>query len=177
MSDAFVPETDHWFVLCTRSRYEKKLSELLNIAGIENFLPIKIERKKWSDRWKNVEVPLFPGYLFVQMEESNRFTILNTPGSVRFLYHCGEYAQLSRRDVDMINIAMNNKQELEIVENEFADGQIVKINSGPFKGFEAKLVHHNGKGKLLLEVQAIAQGVLVEIENAEIVPNKNKIKA
>lgn len=168
--DEFVPEEGNWYVLCTRSRFEKKLAENFKKSGIQHFLPIRIERKQWSDRWKNVETPLFPGYIFVQMDESNRFKILNTNGAVRFLYWNGAYAKLSRRDVQMINYALEDKQELEVVDNELFEGQEVKITSGPFKGFDAKLVHHNGKGKLLLEVKAIAQGVLIEIGNAQIVP-------
>lgn len=166
----FQPEEDNWYVLCTRSRYEKKLSEQFDKAGISHFLPTQVIRKKWSDRWKNVETPLFPGYIFVQMDENNRFQILNTPGAVRFLYWNKDYAKLSRRDIEMINIALKGEQELEIIESEIAEGQEVKIMTGPFKGFEAKLVHHNGKGKLLLEVKSIAQGVIIEIGKAKIVP-------
>ncbi|CAN0017602.1 unnamed protein product [Chrysoparadoxa australica] len=168
----FQPDSDNWYVLRTRSRYEKKLGETFKKMGIDYFLPIKVERKRWSDRWKNVETPLFPGFVFVKMDETNRFQILNSPGAVQFLYHAGKYAQLSRRDVDMINIALDNKQDLEVSEGGLKEGQEVKITSGPFKGFDAKLIHHNGKGKLVLEVAAIAQGVIVEIGNANIVPKK-----
>lgn len=164
----FEPNSKDWFVLCTRSRYEKKLAESFEKSRINYFLPTRIVRKKWSDRWKNVETVLFPGYIFVQFEEQDRYQILNTPGAVRFLYFAGKYATLSRLDVQMINQSLDNSQELEVVNSELFEGQLVKITSGPFKGFEAKLVHHNGKGKLLLEVKSIAQGVLIEIGNAVI---------
>jgi transcriptional antiterminator RfaH len=173
----FEPIEDNWYVLCTKSRSEKKLGEGLRKIGVNFFLPTKIERKKWSDRWKNVEVVLFPGYIFVQMNENNRYPILNTPGAVRFLYFAGKYAQLSRMDVKMINLALDDTQELEVIDAGLVPGQEVKITSGPFKGFDAKLVHHNGKGKLLLEVKAIGQGVLVEIGNAKIKPIQEKINA
>ncbi|MBU2019034.1 MAG: UpxY family transcription antiterminator [Bacteroidetes bacterium] len=168
----FNPDDDSWYVLCTRSRFEKKLADQLEKHKIDYYLPTRIERKKWSDRWKNVETVLFPGYLFVQMNESNRYQILNSAGAVRFLYFAGKYATLSRLDVKMINHALDDSQELEVVDSELYEGQEVKITSGPFKGFDAKLVHHNGKGKLLLEVKAIAQGVLIEIGNAKIKPVK-----
>ncbi len=172
MSDhpPFVPETDNWFVLRTKSRYEKKLATSFLKKGIDHFLPLKVEQKKWSDRIKTVESPLFPGFIFVQMTESTRFQILNTPGAVQFLYHDKKYAQLTRRDIEMINIALDNRQELEVVSSESIVGQQVKINSGPFKGFEAKIIQDNGKGKLVLEVSSIGQGVIVEIGNAKIVP-------
>lgn len=171
----FNPDSEAWYVLCTRSRFEKKLADHFEKYKINYFLPTRIERKKWSDRWKNVEVPLFAGYIFVQMDESNRYQILNSPGAVRFLYFAGKYATLSRMDVKMINLALDDTQELEIVNSELFVGQEVKITSGPFKGFDAKLVRHNGKGKLLLEVKVIAQGVLIEIGKAKInpVPAKN----
>lgn len=166
----FEPNTKDWFVLCTRSRYEKKLALSFEKAGIPYFLPTKIVRKKWSDRWKNVETVLFPGYIFVQFEEVDRYKILNTPGAVRFLHFAGTYAKLSRLDLEMINKTLDDTQELEVVNSELFEGQEVKITSGPFNGFDAKLIHHNGKGKLLLEVKAIAQGVVIEIGNAKITP-------
>lgn len=164
----FDPNSKEWFVLCTRSRYEKKVAEALEKSGIGYFLPTRVERKKWSDRWKNVETVLFPGYIFVQFDEADRYKILNSPGAVRFLFFAGKYATLSRLDVEMINHALDDTQELEIVNSGLYEGQEVKINTGPFKGFDARLVHQNGKGKLLLEVKAIAQGVLIEIGNAKI---------
>ena len=172
MSDQplFVPETDNWFVLRTKSRYEKKLATSFTKHGIEFFLPLKMELKQWSDRMKKVESPLFPGFIFVQMTETTRFQILNTPGAVQFLYHDKKYAQLTRRDIEMINLALDDRQELEVIGTELIEGQIVNINSGPFKGFEAKLIHQNGKGKLILEISSIGQGVVVEIGNAKIVP-------
>lgn len=170
----FSTNDEEWYVLRTRSRYEKKLAEQFDRMGVDYYLPLKTERKKWSDRWKNVESPLFPGFIFVQMIEENRFEILNTPGAVQFLYFDKEYAKLTRRDVYMINYAVSGKQELEVVESGLVVGSEVKITSGPFKGFDAKLVHHNGKGKLMLEVHAIAQGVMIEIGNAEIIEKQKR---
>lgn len=169
---SFPPSTDDdaWFVLRTRSRYEKKLSENLTKQGIRTYLPTKIERRQWSDRMKKVEVPLFGGYLFVQMQEANRYQILNTPGAVNFVYFSGKYAQLTRKDIEMIHLALDDTQELEVLDTELYPGKAVKITSGPFKGFEAKLIHHNGKGKLVLEVKAIAQGVVIELSKTKIKP-------
>jgi transcriptional antiterminator NusG len=176
MTDRIDVSNEDWFVLKTRSRFEKKISEDLTKRGIDHYLPLKTERKKWSDRWKNVESPLFSGYVFVKMEEVNRYLILNLQGSVRFLYHDGDYAKLTRRDVQMMETALSGAHELEIIDSTLYKGKTMKITSGPFKNFEAKLVHHNGKGKLMLEVLSIAQGVLLEIGNTKIVPiEKSKL--
>jgi transcription antitermination factor NusG len=163
-----------WYVLQTRSRFEKKCFEQLSLQGISVFLPTQKVKRKWSDRIKEVESPLFSGYLFVQFEEKDRYTILNTIGVVRFVSFGGVYATLNEKQIETIRKFESLETSIAVIDLELYNGQEVLISSGSFKGLEAKIVHHNGKGKLLLSVESIGQGVLLEIGRTKI-ENKNPI--
>ena len=93
---------DKWYILQTRSRFEKKCFNLLSLQGISVFLPTQKVKRKWSDRIKEIEIPLFSGYIFIQFKEKDRYTILNTCGIVRFVSFCGVYASLNEKQIDTI---------------------------------------------------------------------------
>ncbi len=164
----FKQKNKDWFVIQTRGRHEKKVYSLLVRSGIEAYLPLLTRKKRWSDRIKLVEEPLFSGYLFVQYNEKNRYQILNTPGVVRFVSFESQYAIVSSRQMETIKALSNLKDETEVIDLSFVPGEEVLISSGPFKGVEAKLITFKGKDKLLLEVEAIGKGVLLEIGKTKI---------
>jgi transcriptional antiterminator RfaH len=157
-----------WYVLQTRSRFEKKCFDLLLLQGITVFLPTQKQKKQWSDRIKEIESPLFPGYIFVKFEEKDRYSILNTTGIVRFVSFGGEYASMNDKQIDALAKIENLEKIVEVIDLELFQGQNILIASGPFKGIEAKIVRHNGKGKLLLSVEMIGKGVLLEIGRTKI---------
>lgn len=161
-------ENRDWFVLQTRARHEKKVHSLLTRLDIEAYLPLVTRKKQWSDRVKLVEEPLFSGYLFVKYNEINRYQILNTPGVVRFVCFDGQYATVDSTQIKTIKAISNLEKETEVVDLELTPGEEVLITSGPFKGIYAKLVTCKGKGKILLEVEAIGKGVLLEIGKTKI---------
>jgi transcriptional antiterminator RfaH len=153
-----------WYVVQTRSRFEKKSCELLLNKGIKAYLPLQTRVKLWSDRLKKVEEPLFSGYLFVQFQELQRYEILNTPGVVRFISFGGQYASIPDKQITAIKRAVTNEEEMEIVDLGYELGQEVRVTSGPFKDNYAKVIRGaNGKGRLLLALEAIGKGITLEI--------------
>lgn len=161
-------DKNNWYVLQTRSRFEKKCYELLTASGISAFLPLQTVSKAWSDRIKKIESPLFPGYIFVQYSEADRYKILNTQGVSRFVSFGGEYATVHPSQMEAIGKILQFDSTVEVVDIGLIPGQEVLIASGPFKGHQARLVHHNGKGKLLLAVESIGKGVMLEIGRTRV---------
>lgn len=161
-------ENSIWYILQTRSRHEKKVANYLNRQEIESYLPLHTVKKQWSDRIKLVEEPLFSSYLFVKCDELNRYTILNTPGAVRFVSFEGKNATIQQKQLDLIKTIAALEVKPEVVDLSFVPGEEVFIANGPFKGIYAKLVDYKGKGKLLLEVEAIGKGVLLEIGSTKV---------
>jgi transcription antitermination factor NusG len=161
-------EENSWYVIQTRSRFEKKCASLFEKMGVPVYLPLQKKMKVWSDRMKEVEEPLFRGYLFVKFTESERYRILNVPGIVRFVSFGGKYATLNNKQIDMVQKAISSDLDLELVDIKLTPGQEVLINSGPFKDNYARLVRHKGKGKLLLVIDSIGKGILLEIGRTRV---------
>lgn len=161
-------DNKNWYVLQTRSRFEKKCHDLLSASGISVFLPLQTVSKNWSDRIKKVDIPLFPGYIFVQYSETDRYKILNTNGVSRFVSFGGQYATVNPAQMQAIEQILKAESTIEVVDLDLTPGQEVLVTSGPFKGHYARLVHHNGKGKLLLAVESIGKGVLLEIGRTRV---------
>lgn len=157
-----------WYVIQTRSRFEKKCTDLLTKNGISVYLPLQKKMSIWSDRIKEIESPLFPGYLFVQFSENERYQILNTPGVVRFISFGGKYATINNKQINAVQKAITSDLELDVVDIVFEPGQEVLITSGPFKDNYARLVRHQGKGKLLLTIDSIGKGILLEIGRTRV---------
>jgi transcription antitermination factor NusG len=78
-----IPQPFSWFALHVRTRYETRVASFLEGKGYQLFLPVHTCRKRWSDRIKNVETPLFPGYLFCRLDPQDRLPILKTPGVIQ----------------------------------------------------------------------------------------------
>ena len=77
--------TPQWYAVCTRSNHEKCAAAQLDARTIEHFLPLYETVRKWKDRRKRVELPLFPGYIFVRIPLEERLRVLVTPGVVRLV--------------------------------------------------------------------------------------------
>src|SRR5205807_1904223 len=84
-----------WFVIWAESRAEKKVAKRMTELGLSAWLPVIKERRRWSDRWKEVELPLFPGYLFARAANADWSRILRTPGVLTVITERGKPALLA----------------------------------------------------------------------------------
>lgn len=160
-----VPECFSWFALHVRTRYEHRVACSLEGKGYELFLPLHKCRKRWSDRIKNVETPLFPGYVFCKFDPQDRLPILKTTG--------------------VIQVAGYNRAPVPVEESEIAAiqalvasglpnqpwpflkvGDRVHIEAGPLRGHEGVLVEFRGSHRLVLSVTLLHRAVAVEIDSA-----------
>ena len=82
---AWALQDSPWFAIQVRSRSETRTHQELGLRGFESFLPVRQVRHRWSDRYKTIEEPLFPGYLFCRFDLSNRFRVLNTTGVAQII--------------------------------------------------------------------------------------------
>lgn len=149
----------NWYVLYTYPNYEKKVLKVASQKNIPCFLPTQKVVRIWSDRRKILEVPLFPNYLFVQVNKQNRFTILDILGVVRFVSHSGKPALISDDEIKLIK-KMSNSQEITL-EQDFVNGDLVRIVEGPFIGLEGILFHKKGKNRLAIRIEGINQSISI----------------
>jgi transcriptional antiterminator NusG len=161
------PTPVSWFALQVRGRQEFNISENLGSNGYEWFLPLYKSSKRWSDRIKQVDSPLFPGYVFCRFNPLDRLPILKVPGVIQIV---GFNRQLVAVDDDEIRaiqalvasgIPNHPCPYLEV-------GDKVRIESGPLRGLEGLLVEFQGNHQLVLSVTLLQRSVAVKIDAASV---------
>lgn len=158
-----------WYALQVRTRYERVVAEYLSGLDYEWFLPLCKDRKRWSDRVKQVELPLFPGYLFCRFDVQSRLPILKTPGVVQIVGYNRQPVPVDESEIAAIQTLVSSgvpNQLCSFVEI----GDRVQIESGPLRGLEGILIESRGRHKLVLSVTLLQRSVAVEIDSMSVTP-------
>lgn len=139
-----------WYVLYTKPRNEKKVSQLLALKGVEVYCPLREEIKQWSDRKKKVAEPVFRSYVFVLMADYDKenVDVLRTQGTVRFLWWNGKPGLVRDNEIQAIKDFLNDYKNAEI-SFEIKEGQSVNIMEGPLKDMKGIVAHVKGNRAIL----------------------------
>lgn len=161
---------DPWYVVWSDARAEKKVAERLAAKGCKVWLPMTFERRRWSDRWKTVAQPLFPGYLFANTCGTGSAPLLRTPGVLTLVKNGHVPARLSdsyltglRRVVENPALATES-----MTRERLALGSYVLVHSGPLAGYTGEVVDWRGARRLVVWINAIGQGVVCILGDAEV---------
>lgn len=162
-----VPETARhlWFALNTKFMYEDYVSRQVRGRGYEVFLPVYKCRRRWSDRVKELDLPLFPGYLFCRFNPSERLPILTTPGVIQIVGVGKTPIPIDDDEIAAIQIA----SESRLVREPWPFlqiGQRVRVECGPLCGVEGILLNLKGRHRLVLSVTLLQRSVAVEVDSA-----------
>ena len=152
-----------WRVFYTRARAEKKCEERLQDRRIEVLVPKKKEVRQWSDRKKEVTVPLFRNYLFARVDEKDRLRVLRTNGIVRCVHFDGEPARLRQGTVEQLQTAQQAPDRLSVTDLRPPVGGRVTVTEGPLQGLTGEVREHRGQMNILVRVEAIRQMMKVEV--------------
>ena len=161
-------ELRQWFAVRIRYRFEKKVTKQLHDKGCEIYLPLRIERHSWSDRRKNVTIPLFPGYAFVRVERSaaERRRILETPGLMGFVSFGNIIVPIPAPQIEGLRLLL--KENTPFAPYPFVKaGQRVRVRGGSLDGLEGVLVEFE-KGKLVISIDAIQRSLAIEISGYQM---------
>ncbi|EMY62613.1 UpxY family transcription antiterminator [Leptospira terpstrae] len=167
MSETNPPiEESAWYIVYTKPRAEKKLSELLTKYQLENYVPIRKERKKWTDRFKWIHVPILPSYIFVKIvfwRDKNK--VLQLPGSHHFVFHKGQPATVSQEELDQLEEGLQKYADSLKVSPEsiLEKGKLVRIISGPMFGKTMEILKVKNKTLVVLRFPGIDAAVSYEI--------------
>ena len=159
-----VGESRDWYAFRVRSRHEKLVSTSLRGKGFEEFLPLTQSRRKWADRCKTIEIPLFPGYIFCNAERSEIGGIRCTPGIVDVIRAGSSPVPASRSEIESLRDA--TEAELRLQSWPYIDPSTtgrVRITSGPLVGLDGMLIEVRGKERLILSVDLLRRSVLVDL--------------
>lgn len=139
----------NWYVLYTKSRYEKAVAEKLALSGIEVYCPLLKRKKLWSDRWKWVEEPLFRSYCFVYIDDKEREKVFSVPGVVRYLYHCGKPAIVRNKEMELLKNWLMQYDHESIEAGSFNIKDRIVIRSGALMDKQAEVIESRGNYAVL----------------------------
>lgn len=160
-----------WYAIRTRSRHEKMVADQLERQGIESFLPLVKQARQWSDRVKEVDLPLFAGYTFVHIELSSRdrLRVLQTHGVAGFvgINCCG--TPIPDSQIQDIRTLLASKEPFE--EQPFLQvGQRVRVRGGALDGVEGILSARNDDRSLVISLEPIQKSLSVRIQGYTVEP-------
>lgn len=145
-----------WYALYTRPRHEKKVHDQLREKSIESFLPLQKEKRNWKDRRKVVEMPLFNGYVFINIHLKNRFDALQTHGVVRLVAFGGEPACIPDWQIEQLQRVLAGSDSLQ-PEEYLKVGDYVEITDGPLKGIRGYFRENRGESRVAILIDGIYQ--------------------
>jgi transcription antitermination factor NusG len=161
----------HWYAVWSRSRHEKMVASTLTSVGVTTFLPLVTEMHRWSDRRKSVDVPLFPGYVFVQIPNSAeaQLQVLKTSAVVQFIGNRKGAVPIQDKEIDDVRAVL--EQRTSCSPYPFLQlGQRVRIRGGSLDGVEGTLIGRDSDRKLVISITLIQRSLAVTLYNFDIEP-------
>jgi transcription antitermination factor NusG len=157
-----------WFAVYTTPRHEKRVAQYLTLKGIEHYLPVYHTQRKWKDGSKvTLELPLFPGYLFVCIGRNERVPVLQVPGVLNMVGGTGRQpAALPEGEIEALRsgLIVRHARPHPLL----TAGQRARIRSGALAGMEGIVVRQKNSLRVVLTMNLIQQSVAVEVDAMEL---------
>ena len=158
-----------WYAGYTASRHEKRVAEHFVQRGVEHFLPLYETIHRWNNGRHRVQLPLFPGYIFVHIALRDRRRVIEVPGFVRLVGFNSLPCPLPEADINRMKEALNKGVVAEPYPY-LAVGTRVEVRNGPLQGMTGILVRRQNKCRVVISVDLIMRSMAVEVEAADVVP-------
>ncbi|PWG78891.1 UpxY family transcription antiterminator [Pararcticibacter amylolyticus] len=165
MNKRFLPtERSEWLVIYTRSKYEKKVDQLLKQQNIESYCPSVRTRRKWADRMKEVELPLFNSYVFVKINNQEQSKVLQTTGVINFINFSNKPAVVPSTDIEKIQKYVSQYSDIESVSlRNLNIGDQVTFNDGIFFDQHGEVLEVQGK-RVLIVIKQLDCALMAKIK-------------
>jgi transcription antitermination factor NusG len=152
-----------WYAVSVKHQHEHAVRSALEFKGYEVFLPTCRVKKRWSDRVKQMEVPLFGGYLFSRIPLEQRISAVDTPGVIRLVGFNGKPAPVAEHDIAAIQQALQSELPVRPWPK-FEAGARVRIERGPLRGLEGVVVREKNGYQLVIGVEMLCRFMAVELD-------------
>ncbi len=163
-----------WFALSTKTNREKHVAEILRGKGYEEFVPLYRSRRKWSDRLKEVELPLFPGYVFCRFEPARRLPVLTTPGVVLVVGNGKAPVPVEDSEIEALKMLVNSRLQVEPWPY-LRVGERVAIEDGALAGLEGILLDVRKFCRIVVSVDLLQRSVAVEVDRSRVRPISQRL--
>lgn len=163
------PDPLPWYALRIQSRLATVASLTLRDRGFEEFFPVYRSRRRWSDRFKELELPLFPGYLFCRFGAGDRLPIVTTPGVIGIVGFGGTPVPIEPSEIAAIHRVLQSgiaAEPWKYIES----GRRVRVEHGALAGLEGIFIEMKKDRRLLLSVTMLQRSVAIQIDESCVVP-------
>jgi transcription antitermination factor NusG len=158
-----------WYAVSVFPRHEKHVAQLLEARGVNYLLPLYSSLRRWKDRRKQIDMVLFPGYVFVNIGLEGRVGVLKAPGVARFVTFQGRPAVIPDYEIQAIGTSV--KAGIAMQPHPYLKkGQRVRVRSGPMTGVEGILVRRKDGYRVVLSINLIMSSVAAEVDEFDIEP-------
>jgi transcription antitermination factor NusG len=158
-----------WYAVYMNANHEKRVAEQLKHRYIEHLLPLYESIRRWKDRRVRLQMPLFPGYVFVRLALRDRLQVLQIPGVVDLVSFGGRPAPLREEEIHAIKICLDHGRRIE-PHPYLQAGRRVQVKSGPLQGMEGIILRRKNGPRLILSFEHLMRSVAVEIEEIDLAP-------
>ena len=152
-----------WYAVQTRSNSERLVYRVLEEKGYELFLPMYSEQRRWSDRMKQINIPLFPGYVFCRLDSHNRFPILQSSGVVRIVGNGNLPIPIPEEEIEAVKNVVQSTLPYTPWSS-LAPGHRVVVERGPLMGLQGVLLRVKQGHRLVVSISMLQRAVAVELD-------------
>jgi transcription antitermination factor NusG len=157
----------HWYAAYTLANHEKRVMQQFTERSVEHFLPLYESTRIWKDRRVKLQLPLFPGYVFVRLALRDRLRVLQVPSVVRLVGFNGHPAALPDKEIEALRTSVVMQLRAE-PHPYLTVGRRVRIKSGPLAGVEGILVRKKNAFRVVLSLDFILRSAAVEVDASDI---------
>jgi transcription antitermination factor NusG len=158
-----------WYAAYTSANREKRVTAQLGQRSVEHFLPLYDSVRRWKDRRIRLQLPLFPGYVFVRLALRDRLQVLEVPGVSRLVGFNGKPCAVPEAEIEAMQTCLAHQADLE-PHPYVRVGQRVRVRTGPLRGLQGLLVRKKNRSRLVISLDLIMRSVSAEIDIAELEP-------
>jgi transcription antitermination factor NusG len=157
----------HWYATYTRTNHERRVADQLAQREVEHFLPEYESVRRWKDRKVRLQMPLFPGYVFVHLALRDRLRVLQVPGVARLVGFGGQPTALPDEQVEGLRRGLNGQLRAE-PHPYLAAGRKVRVKTGPLAGAQGILVRRKGEFRVVISIELIQRAVAVDVDATDL---------
>jgi transcription antitermination factor NusG len=159
----------HWYAVSVRPRHENVVTRHLENQGFNHFLPVYRSVRRWKDRRKELDMALFPGYVFVNLNLRDRLGVLRAPGVVQFVTFQGQPAAVPDCEIRALESSVSAGLGLQ-PHPYLRQGKKVRVKSGPLLNAEGIMIRRKEGFRLVLSIDLLMRSVMLEVDEADVEP-------
>ena len=158
-----------WYAAYTSANHEKRVALQLGQRSVEHFLPLYESVRRWKDRRMKLQLPFFPGYVFVRLALRDRLQVLQVPGVAKLVGFNGLPSALPDSEIEAIQTCLARKAGLE--PHPYVQvGRRVRVKAGPLEGLEGIVVRKKNRVRFVISLDLIQRSAAVEVEASDLQP-------